>query len=486
MQFFPNSKILLSIGNLQVTWYAIIILTGAFLAYYLSLKTLRKFGYGDSLIENFFITMMPLAIVGARIWYVIFEWNNRYAMNPIRAFYVWEGGLAIHGGLFVGILYGIFYFRHYKADLLRIADAIMPNVLLAQAIGRWGNFMNQEAFGQIVDASYYRFFPRFISDQMYIDGYYRQPTFLYESLANIVGFLLLRYVFSKKGKRKQGDLLWAYLMWYGMVRFIIEAFRSDSLMIGPFKTAQLISLLFVLVGLLGYIGCFKKLFPRSKPIILFDLDGTLLNSRPLIDASFIHTFQHYFPGKELTQEELDSFFGPTLEQTFSRYFEGDQLCEAIEYYCEFNKKEHNQYVTLFPEVKETLETLKAKGYLLGIVTNKKRDVLDLGLSFCEISSYFDVTLAGDELEAPKPSPLGLLQACAKCKVGHDNVIYVGDHVNDILTARNIGAYSIAYLYENKRKDELLKMKPSQSIEHMSQLIEIVTSQEEFYDKEVVI
>lgn len=480
MEFFPNTKILLSIGNLQVTWYAIIILTGAFLAYYLSLKTMRRFGYGDNILENFFLSMMPIAIIGARTWYVIFEWS-RYASNPIRVLYFWEGGLAIHGGLLFGILYGILYFKHYKADLLRIADAIMPNVLIAQAIGRWGNFMNQEAFGRIVDASYYRFFPRFISDQMYIDGYYRQPTFLYESLANVVGFFLIRFVFAKKGKRKQGDLLWAYLMWYGMVRFVVEAFRSDSLMIGPFKTAQLISLAFIAIGLLGYIGCFQKLFPRKKAVILFDLDGTLIHSRPLVDASFKHTFAHYFPGKELTQAELDSFFGPTLKQTFSKYLEGEQVQEAIDYYREFNKREHDTYVTIFPEVKETLESLKNKGYKMGVVSNKTRDVVDMGLELCGIKPYFEVVLGGDELEEPKPSSIGLLQACALLKEGHDNVIYVGDNVNDVLTARHMCAYSVAYLNENTHREEVIEAQPCKTIEQMSELIDIVTSREEFYD-----
>lgn len=483
MQFFPDMKTILAIGNLHVTWYAVIILTGAFLAYYLSLRTIRRWGYADSVLENFFITMLPIAIVGARIWYVIFEWENRFAHNPISALYVWNGGLAIHGGLLFGIVYGIFYFRHYKSDLLRIADAIMPNVLLAQAIGRWGNFVNQEAFGQIVEADYFRFFPKFISDQMYIDGYYRQPMFLYESLANLLGFVLLTFAFKKKGRRKHGDMIWAYLMWYGMVRVIIEAFRSDSLMIGPFKTAQLISLAFFAVGLLGYLGVYDRFFPQKKPVLLFDLDGTLINTRNLIYKSFEHTFARYFPGKVLTEEELDSFYGPTLQTTFSRYLEGDQVEEAIAYYRDYNKAMHDTYVTEFPYVKETLKTLKEQGYRMGIVSNKKHDVVELGLAHCGLSEYFEVVLGGDELEKEKPDPVGLMQACALLKEGHDNVIYVGDAPNDILTARNMGAFSVAYLYDNKRRDAMVALRPSASIENMQELLEVLASQKEFVDQE---
>ena len=131
MEFFPDAKTLLSIGSLHVTWYAVLFLGGAFLAYGLSLRQLKKWGYKEELIENFFLMMFPIAIIGARLYYVIFEWNNIYIYDPIRIFYIWEGGLAIHGGIIAGVLFGIYYFRKHRCDGLRIADAIFPNVLLA-------------------------------------------------------------------------------------------------------------------------------------------------------------------------------------------------------------------------------------------------------------------------------------------------------------------------------------------------------------------
>lgn len=169
MTFFPDMKTFIAIGGFQITWYAIIILTGAFVAYYLTLRQVRKWGYKEEIFENFFLLMLPIAIVGARLYYVIFEWNNLYAADPISAFYIWEGGLAIHGGVIAGTLFGVWYFHRHQIDGLRIADAIFPNLMLAQAIGRWGNFMNQEAYGQIVSGDFYAHWPSFIKDQMYID-----------------------------------------------------------------------------------------------------------------------------------------------------------------------------------------------------------------------------------------------------------------------------------------------------------------------------
>ena len=113
MSLFPDMQTVLTIGPLRVTWYAVIILTGAFLAYHLSIRQLKKWGYDEDLFLNFFIMMLPISIIGARIYYVIFEWSNQYAANPIHAFYIWEGGLSIHGGLIAGVLFGVWYFKKH-------------------------------------------------------------------------------------------------------------------------------------------------------------------------------------------------------------------------------------------------------------------------------------------------------------------------------------------------------------------------------------
>ena len=143
--------------------------------------------------------------------------------------------------------------------LLVAGDAILPGVLIAQACGRWGNFFNQEAYGSMVDLSFLKnlHIPDFIIDKMYIGGHYYQPTFLYESIGCVVGFLLIYFV-VRKFQDKQGYQFFSYFIWYGIIRFFIEGLRTDSLYVFGFKTAQLISIVFVIVGVIGIVYCYFK------------------------------------------------------------------------------------------------------------------------------------------------------------------------------------------------------------------------------------
>ena len=261
MQFFPDRATFVSFGSLSIQWYALFIISGALLAYYISSLRLAKRGYKDLPLSDFFINLLLIGFVGARIWYVIFMFDEIYASDPIAIFKIYEGGLAIQGGLIAAIPYAIYFCKKHHVDILKAGDAIMPTVLIAQAIGRWGNFMNQEAYGQIMSSERMSALPlpEFIKDGMFIDGAYRQPTFLYESLLNIIGFFIIVFLVNKFFK-KNGSQFAFYFIWYGIVRFIVEAYRSDSLMLGSIKMAQLTSIVFIIAGVIGLISiyCFKK------------------------------------------------------------------------------------------------------------------------------------------------------------------------------------------------------------------------------------
>ena len=178
MVFFKDLSSFVDIGSFSIKWYAVLILIGAFAAYYVIQKNLTKLGYESSMIDDLFFGSLVSGIVGARLWYVVFYDLQSYLANPISILMTWQGGMAIHGGLLLGALFAYFFLKRKGISFMRFADNIVPNILIAQAIGRWGNFMNQEAYGKVVDEAYFNLFPAFIKNTMFIDGAFREPTFL--------------------------------------------------------------------------------------------------------------------------------------------------------------------------------------------------------------------------------------------------------------------------------------------------------------------
>lgn len=481
MQFMPNSRIFLSFGSLQITWYAVLILTGAILAYLLSQHMIKKWGYASSLLENYLFPLLICGIIGARLYYVAFEWDY-YSLHPEYILATWQGGLAIHGGLIAGILFSVYYFRKNKVSLWRMFDLIMPHVLLAQAFGRWGNFANQEAYGRIVKESFYQYFPAFIKNQMYIDGAYRMPTFLFESVLDFLGFLLIVLVFRRFFYRKRGDAGFAYFIWYGCSRFFVEGLRTDSLMLGQLRIAQVISIVFIGIGLLGILGAFQRLI-AEKPVLLFDVDGTLSNSRKTIECVWDALFKEEKPDYLLSPEEKESFFGPTVNEVLSWYFHEDQIARLHQRYDELYL-ENIQYLEIYPQVKTTLEQLKSEGYKMGIVSNKTNNLIQADLKQGEINAYFDVVYGVDQCTKPKPSPIGLIEACSALGQGHDNLVYVGDSSGDVWACQQIAAYSIVYSKDVKDKSTILKMRPCRVIHEYSSLIKLLHEEKLWCDRKV--
>ncbi|VTS35200.1 prolipoprotein diacylglyceryl transferase [Streptococcus porcinus] len=234
------------IGPFAIHWYAICIMTGLLLAVYLATKEApRKKLRSDDIID-FILIAFPLAILGARIYYVVFEWSY-YSQHPNEILAVWNGGIAIYGGLITGALVLIVYSYYKMIDPITFLDISVPGVMIAQAIGRWGNFVNQEAYGKTVDNLDY--LPHIIQKQMFIDGHYRTPTFLYESLWNLLGFVVIMRLRRKSAFLKEGEIMAFYLIWYGIGRFVIEGMRTDSLMFLGFRVSQLVSIVLIIIGL---------------------------------------------------------------------------------------------------------------------------------------------------------------------------------------------------------------------------------------------
>ncbi|WEV60898.1 prolipoprotein diacylglyceryl transferase [Streptococcaceae bacterium ESL0729] len=249
------NPIAFKLGPVQVHWYAIFITLGAVLGVLLAMKEAPKKKIKADDVLDFILLAFPISIIGARIYYVVFEWSY-YKDHLSEIIAIWNGGIAIYGGLLTGLLVLIVYCYYRMINTLDFLDVISPSLFIAQVIGRWGNFINQEAYGRAV--SNLNYLPKFIREQMFIDGSYRIPTFLYESLWNLLGFIIIIGLRARKNFLRRGQIFAFYLSWYGFGRFFIEGMRTDSLMLGGLRVSQLVSILIFLTGLLIMIYQAKK------------------------------------------------------------------------------------------------------------------------------------------------------------------------------------------------------------------------------------
>ncbi|PTJ18527.1 prolipoprotein diacylglyceryl transferase [Staphylococcus succinus] len=258
--------IAIQLGPISVRWYGIIIATGILLGYFIAQASVKRIGHDkDTLVDIIFWSAI-FGFIVARLYFVIFQWPY-YAQNPIEIPMIWHGGIAIHGGLIGGFITGIFVCKKKNLNPFQIGDVIAPSMLLGQGIGRWGNFMNHEAHGGPVSKSFleHLHIPDFIINNMYVNGKYYQPTFLYESVWDIAGFVILLII---RKHLKVGDTLCLYLIWYSIGRFFVEGLRTDSLMLtSNIRVAQLMSIILIIVGIaIMIIRRLKYKAPRYKDV----------------------------------------------------------------------------------------------------------------------------------------------------------------------------------------------------------------------------
>ncbi|WP_106496693.1 prolipoprotein diacylglyceryl transferase [Lentibacillus sp. Marseille-P4043] len=263
-------RVFLEIGPLTIYWYGVIIAFGAFLGLYLATRESDRLGLKKDLVVDLVVFAIPIAIICARIYYVIFEWEQYEGGTWWDVFAIWNGGIAIHGALIGAVLTAIVFTRVRKVSFWQLADVIAPSIILGQAIGRWGNFMNQEAHGGAISEatynSFHQYLPDFIMNQMCIDGIMYHPTFLYESFWDILVFIFL--LFLRRFNPVRGEVFLSYAMTYSVGRFFIEGMRTDSLVSGGLRAAQVISIVIIVVGIALII------YRRKSGMAKYRYDGT--------------------------------------------------------------------------------------------------------------------------------------------------------------------------------------------------------------------
>lgn len=244
------NRVLVSIGPINIYWYSFLIIMAVIIGYNIVTNYSNKLSYKTGAIMDMTFGLVIAAIIGARVYYCLFNFDA-YSDNLLGMLMIWNGGLAIYGAVIGGLLYILYYCKKHDMEFLKVLDIFSLSLLLGQAIGRWGNFFNSEAYGgkTTYEALKNVLIPDFIIEGMYIDGFYRQPTFLYESIWCFIGVIIL-YFIRRKDLRVNGMQISFYFIWYGIGRFFIEALRSDALYLGSFRISQIVSLGLIVIGIL--------------------------------------------------------------------------------------------------------------------------------------------------------------------------------------------------------------------------------------------
>lgn len=244
------NRVAFNIFGFNVYYYSLCILLGVIVAYILITREGKKQGLPKEFISDLIFYTLIIGILGARVYYCVFNLDY-YLANPSEILKIYNGGLAIHGGVIAGLIFVYFYTKKKNVSFIKILDIVAPAVIIAQSFGRWGNFFNQEAHGGITTYQNLKnmHIPEFIINGMHIEGKYYYPTFFFESIWCLIGFIILMIARKNKNLRK-GFQIGFYFIWYGIGRFFIEAFRTDSLMFFGLKIAQIVSLIGIIIGII--------------------------------------------------------------------------------------------------------------------------------------------------------------------------------------------------------------------------------------------
>lgn len=446
MRFFPDSSTLLAIGSFALRWYAVTLIAGIIAAYLLMSKGMKSHGYDVDTVDEILVLCMIGGIFGGRLFWVL-ENLSEYTKYLPYIFAVNDGGFDILGTA-IGISAMLVYYcirRHMST--LRTMDVIMPAVLLFTVIARFGRcFANASVW-------------------------------LAEGL-DVIGFLVLYFFIRPYHEgRRRGDVVAVGFMWLALSRLICMVMGWDPTARGVLLPAAAVELF----GILLYIVVHRR--KPTKPIVLFDLDGTIMDTRSMVIQCFKYLYMKYNDPRNFTRDKRNLVFRVPLKEAMETLFpdkDADLLCEEYRKYQ--GSFSWSDSVSLYPNVKTTLDELWQNGYLLGIVSTRLTSSCESWLRQLGLSHCFGTILGRDLYSNPKPEPGGILYAGKKLKRGHDSCVYVGDGLNDIRAAKAAGVYSVAFVSDPSKRTALEELHPNSVITDMKELEELLRENHEWADE----
>ena len=474
-----DSKYFLQIGNFGISWYAFCILTGVILAVVMGVREAKRFGINPTLITDGVLICVPLSILGARLYYVIFEWEQFYVAGDFGATFrhiigltdngFQLAGLSITGGVIVAIIFVIVYSKMRKLNPFVIFDFLAPGLLIGQICGRWGNFFNQEAYGGIISDATYSWLqyliPPFIMEKMHILGEYRHPTFLYESMWNLLGLILILVGRRKNKKANTGDFVCFYLIWYGIGRSVlIEPFRTDALMLGDIRINILVPALFAVCGTVWlilkhtklktdkYIEVQEVVKANKIDTVLVKLEDVLLNFDRLNKNAFYYTAQK-FMNKEFSDGELVELINNDPKVYFDE--------KAYQFYRSYLFENINQ-VSFIKECKDFFKMLFIHSYNVLIYSKFDKKLVDLLIEELGISMYVSVRLEDN------PTCEKALHVFNNQK----NVMVISDSAVDMRLAHQVNAQTVLVSYSDYY-DEAMEEGPTHIINRFPEMFNYI-------------
>lgn len=496
----PYRKTAIALGSRGIQWYAVFILTGIVVAGMMGSHEWDRFRFSKDKLLTAMIIIVPGAIIMSRLYYVAFDPDKSNYKSFIDVINIAQGGLSIHGAFIGAVLMAIpiSASKRFNFKILPVLDTVVIGFLIGQIFGRWGNFMNQEAHGgPMTGSSMLSMLPPFIKAQQTYGGVTYHPTFLYESFFNFL-LLVSLLVYRRMRILKVGDMFSMYLFYYGILRgLLIEPMRTDPLKVAgininqyPQMAAYIIIAIIIFIATRLYYKKKEKTLPyyydisnpwskerlseRSLKMVVLDLDGTILNSEEAIKSCAKETLEQGLGLKDLKHEDMKMFIGPTLTESFSKFTDNKEKIDEMKkaFNNNFDKYHTKKDIKFYKGVFTLLYKLKADGYMLGIVTSKKRKHTDITLDMYKVTDLFDITVTRDEVENPKPNKEALELIKESCNLKADELIYIGDHEYDIMCANNANVKSVIVNHSN-RLPEAFDAKPTRVAMSISDIYGIV-------------
>ena len=487
-----DSKYIIELGDFKIAWYAACILFGVIMAAIMGVKEAKRFGISSNLILDGVLICVPLAIVGARLYYVFTSWDKFWMGNFADTFMKIIGydngsfkleGLAINGGIIVAIIFVIVYCKLRKLNVFQIFDLLAPGLLIGQIFGRWGNFFNQEAHGPAMTAQEFatlsQILPAFIMEKMHFWDSSLQtaatwhPTFLYESLWNLVGLTIILISRRKNKHQRIGDCICFYLIWYGLGRaLIIEPLRMDPLLFDYSlgmgylfnRVNVVINLLLAVAGIIWlvlkhlvfkepfYLDVQRKIKEEKIDGVVVRLDETLVTTTKLLENAYYYTAIDYL-GVELTDEELADL----IKKDPKEYFKDETALNAFNEY--FNT--HVNQLNVVLETKDFFKSLYKHDYKISLVTSYSLEFALNALDVLKLSTYISIITTDNDIN-------GAINKINDAK----NILVISSKKGDVLAANNHNAKSCLVCFGDEI-DEACELEPTYLINRVSQLDQII-------------